>query len=87
MCSSHEIVESQTRETVQQEAAGVGVRMAAITCPCGTKRAVTLMYKCLYCGVWFCEWCAEAHFGKTREEYRKEKAHNAVLSGAATEPE
>ena len=43
-------IQKQIRETVEQEKAGVGVRTATITCGCGQKRAVTLMYKCLYCG-------------------------------------
>ncbi len=67
------IVYKQGHETVVQEAAGVTVRMATITCPCGWARTITKMYKCLYCGVWFCKLCAEEHFGKTRKEYYKEK--------------
>jgi hypothetical protein len=31
-------------------------------------------YRCLYCGFYFCEKCAGEHFGKTRQEYEKEKS-------------
>lgn len=44
-----------------------------ITCSCGQKRHLTLAFKCLYCGQWFCFSCAEQHFGKTVEEYREEE--------------
>lgn len=66
------IVQSQIRETVDQEAAGVTIRLATITCPCGWKRAALRMYQCLYCKIWFCHQCAEQHFGKTVAEYRQE---------------
>ena len=67
------IVQSQVRETVDQEMAGVTVRLATITCPCGWKRSIVRMYQCLYCKVWFCNSCAEHHFGKTVEEYKTER--------------
>jgi hypothetical protein len=70
------IVQSQLRETVKQDAAGVSVRIATITCPCGRKRAMVKMYQCLYCKVWFCDPCAENHFGKTVEQYRIENPIN-----------
>ncbi len=78
MCTSQEwldkatIVQNQLRETVKQEAAGVTVRMATITCPCGVKRALVKSYQCLYCKVWMCDSCAEIHFGKTVVDYRLE---------------
>lgn len=68
-----EFIQKQINETVEQELAGVTVRLATITCRCGWKRGITQMYKCLYCGEWMCELCAEAHFGKTRTEYKSEK--------------
>ena len=81
-CSADEFAKAQEQETVVQEADGVTVRMATITCRCGWKRAVMKMYKCLYCGEWLCEICAEAHFGKTREQYKTER-HNAEVSRSA----
>ena len=67
------IVHAQTRETVDQELKGVTVRMATVTCPCGRVRALVKMYRCLYCKVYFCDSCAEQHFGKTVEEYKRER--------------
>jgi len=66
------IVQNQIRETVKQEANGVGVRMATITCPCGLKRSVVKSYQCLYCKIFFCDLCAEEHFGLTVKQYRIE---------------
>jgi hypothetical protein len=43
-----------------------------ITCECGKKRALLRMFRCLYCGCFFCQACAEIHFGKTREQYAAE---------------
>ena len=45
----------------------------AIECVCGLKFRVDEMYRCLYCGEWFCTECAEAHFGKTRAEYDNDR--------------
>ena len=75
--STAEFAAQQDRETVAQEAVGVTVRLATITCRCGWKRTILKMYKCLYCGEWLCEACAEVHFGKTRAEYQADKAHNS----------
>ena len=68
-----EIVKNQVRQTVNQDLLSQTVRVATLTCPCGRERALVKMYRCLYCKVWFCEQCAEDHFGKTVEQYRAEK--------------
>lgn len=88
--TAEEFAARQERETVAQDAAGVTVRLATITCRCGWERAVLEMYRCLYCGEWLCEVCAEAHFGKTREQYRAERLaktqaerHNGRIQGQA----
>ncbi len=44
-----------------------------VTCGCGHAAPLRFLYRCLYCGLFFCERCAEAHFGKTKEEYAREK--------------
>lgn len=50
------------------------VRHKEITCfDCGYKRSLELAYRCLYCGIWFCVNCAEAHFGKTIQNHIVEK--------------
>ncbi len=43
-----------------------------LVCSCGTVFWMSNMYKCLYCKEYFCAKCAEAHFGKTVEQWRKE---------------
>ena len=50
-----------------------------VTCGCGQARALTMAFRCLYCGEWFCRNCAEIHFGQTVQEWivakRIEKRH------------
>ena len=34
-----------------------------VTCiDCGRRLSLTLAYRCLYCGFWFCPMCARIHF-------------------------
>jgi len=33
-----------------------------VTCPCGKQRAIGMLYKCLYCDIFFCRICAAKHF-------------------------
>lgn len=40
-----------------------------LICMCGKQFLMQHMFRCLYCGEWFCKECAEAHFGQTQEEY------------------
>lgn len=49
------------------------VETRAIHCGCGQVRALEMAFRCLYCGLWFCVPCAEAHFGKTVLEWKNEK--------------
>jgi ribosomal protein L37AE/L43A len=51
------IIRSQMREL------GAG-RMICLTCPsCKQERALTGMYRCYQCGIWFCDrGCAAAHW-------------------------
>jgi len=72
------IAENQLRQTVVQEAQGMTIRMATVTCECGWERALVKMYKCLYCEMWMCIRCAEIHFGKTIEQYNEEKQKNEI---------
>lgn len=44
-----------------------------IICKCGQLRDLKLAFKCLYCGLWFCQHCAEIHFGQTLKEYEESK--------------
>jgi len=52
-----------------------------VVCGCGLKLPLRFAYRCLYCGEWYCQSCAEQHFGKTREQYNAEKV------GAGDTPE
>lgn len=58
------ILESQWKETLSE---------AVVTCPCGRKQYVHLSYRCLYCGIWFCVFCAQEHFGQTIDDYYEKK--------------
>jgi hypothetical protein len=40
----------------------VGLLKVFITCPCGSKRLISRMIRCLYCTIYFCEPCAHDHF-------------------------
>jgi hypothetical protein len=57
----------------------------SIHCVCGRIRALTMAFRCLYCGVYFCRSCAEIHFGMTIQDWiverRKERRRqlDAVL--------
>jgi len=44
-----------------------------VTCGCDTCLDFAHAYKCLYCGEWYCQSCAEAHFGQTRVDYNDGK--------------
>ena len=35
-----------------------------VTCPCGRRLALKMAYRCWFCGMIFCDGCAEEHFGK-----------------------
>lgn len=43
------------------------------TCGCGFSISLSLGFRCLYCGEYFCTTCAERHFGKTRQEHNQSK--------------
>lgn len=45
-----------------------------LPCECGRDLPIRFMFRCFYCRLWFCEACAEIHFGKSREEYFAKRA-------------
>ena len=50
------------------------VRQQDIRCgTCNRPFRIERLYRCYYCGIFYCEHCAGKHFGKTREQYNKEK--------------
>lgn len=42
-------------------------------CMCGGSFHAHQLFRCLYCGEWYCLPCAEKHFGLTRKQYEEEK--------------
>ena len=64
----------QVRKQIEQTRAN-----GTVTCNCGKHAHVREFYKCLYCGEWYCRKCAEAHFGKTVAEFRKEFPETSIL--------
>lgn len=51
-----------------QEKDEVPIQHLKIRCGCNKLVRWIYMYRCLYCGVWYCADCAEVHFGKKRAE-------------------
>jgi hypothetical protein len=35
-----------------------------VTCGCGRRVAIECMFRCYFCGIWFCPKCAKEHFGE-----------------------
>ena len=46
-----------------QVADEVPLQHAKIRCGCNKMVSWQYMYRCLYCGIWYCKDCAEEHFG------------------------
>lgn len=58
--------EKRQRVKIQHETA---CEHGAIVCGCGIRRGISIAYRCLYCGEWFCAGCAQVHFGESLEAY------------------
>jgi hypothetical protein len=58
-----ELMANQIRVLHDQEKIGVPLMKAKIRCGCLKLLPWWVMYRCFYCGVWFCKDCAEQHFG------------------------
>ena len=44
-----------------------------VVCKCGLATTWAFkLYRCYYCGVFFCDKCAAEHFGQSREDYNRE---------------
>jgi len=37
---------------------------ALVTCGCGRRMAIECLFRCFFCGVFFCPKCAREHFGE-----------------------
>lgn len=64
-----EFVAKQFKEAMFHE----GQSVQSVTCECGCNMPLRFAYECLYCGQFYCQSCAEEHFGETREEYLAKK--------------
>ena len=61
----------QVKLIKQQVADEIPLQHAKIRCGCLKLVPWQYMYRCLYCGIWYCKECAEEHFGaKTMEDTR-----------------
>ncbi len=60
---SLEIMTNQIRVIKKQESDEIPTKFTRIRCVCNNFVIWRYMYRCLYCGIWFCEACAEEHFG------------------------
>ncbi len=49
-------------------------KKGSVECECERVIPLRFVYRCLYCGIWLCQECAEIHFGKTREQYLNERS-------------
>ncbi len=64
--ASPEVREAQRmllREQLQHLVTAPREAQIWITCACSRRAVAWQMYRCLYCGVFFCKACAERHFG------------------------
>lgn len=50
-----------------------GANEIKVTCICEKRLPLFMAFRCLYCGIFMCQKCAESHFGKTRMEYNRER--------------
>lgn len=56
-------------------------------CECKSTENVCGMFRCFFCLSWFCQNCAEKHFGKSREQYWKDKRTAALRPNPSTKQE
>jgi len=56
------IIVKQTREVIRES--NKHKPAVEVVCTCGVKKNILYMYKCLYCGIFFCKKCAQEHFEK-----------------------
>ncbi|MBW2644563.1 MAG: hypothetical protein JRE23_00035 [Deltaproteobacteria bacterium] len=65
-------VDLEKREFVRKQTMQA-MKSSAVNCSCEIEFPLWLAFRCLYCGVYFCQKCAEKHFGKTRAQHLAEK--------------
>jgi hypothetical protein len=50
---------------------------------CDVPAPMRFRFRCLYCGLWFCQACGEVHFGETRGERAGRLAHEGIEEEAS----
>ena len=44
-------------------------REDSVECICGVNKPPIHLFRCLYCGIYYCSQCAEEHFGSSRQDW------------------
>ena len=56
----------------------------SVPCSCGSSVPVIHMFRCYFCGVWFCRCCAGDHFGSEGNQSEYRRIH---MEGCSDEPQ
>lgn len=83
----HEETAEEKADFVMDQIRGLRNDPPHLRCFCGLKMYLLSAFKCLYCGEYYCQPCAEKHFGQTRKEWMKSSPHRAALEKALQEAE
>lgn len=63
----------EKKEVLRQQYKQASEECVIVCCGCGWRRHLTMAFRCLYCGLYFCVNCAEKHFGMTIQEWIEKK--------------
>ena len=58
-----EWMKKQVELILDQQRIKIPIEHVKIRCGCNKLVSWKYMYRCLYCGIWYCADCAEVHFG------------------------
>jgi hypothetical protein len=72
---------AEKRARVTSQLREVALTKARVTCGCGVSVKLIYSFRCLYCGEFYCQRCAEIHFGKTRAAYEHERSDYVLTEG------
>ena len=75
MCDCHQETREEklsfvSKQTMQAQ------KYSWVRCFCEIKLPLWMSYRCLYCGEYYCQKCAEKHFGMTQAEYLAKRSNN-----------
>ena len=66
-------VELDNKRNIVYKQQKQAMMVSKVTCECNLTIPLYHVTRCYYCGEYYCEKCAAEHFGKSREQYLKEK--------------